>query len=61
MGKDCHPHLSPNFHFNLQIKMFKRKLRSEMGLLNTLQGDSGGALSLRSPKTPDLFYQASSL
>ena len=30
-------HLSPYLHFNLQIKMPKRKLRSEMGLLNTLQ------------------------
>ena len=33
MGKDSPPHLSPN----LQIKMPKRKSRSEMGLLNTLQ------------------------
>ena len=31
------PHLSANLHFNLQIKIPKRKLRSEMGLLNTLQ------------------------
>ena len=30
---DSSPHLSPN----LQIKMPKRKLRCEMGLLNTLQ------------------------
>ena len=30
-------HFSPNLHFNLQIKMPRSKLRSEMGLLNTLQ------------------------
>ena len=36
MGNDS-PHLSPNLHFNLQIKMPKRKLRSETRLLNTLQ------------------------
>ena len=28
--------MSPNLHFNLQIKMPKRESRSEMGLLNTL-------------------------
>ena len=33
MGNDSPPHLSPN----LQIKMTKRKSRSKMGLLNTLQ------------------------
>ena len=37
MGIDSPPHLSPNLHFNLQIKMSKRKSRSKMGLLNTLQ------------------------
>ena len=39
MGNASPPHLSPNLHFNLQIKMPKRKLRS--GLLNTLQGEVG--------------------
>ena len=39
MENDCPAHLSPNLHFNLQIKMPKRKLRSETGLLNTLQLD----------------------
>ena len=39
MGNDCPPLLSPNFNFNLQIKMPKHKSRSEMGLLNTLQVD----------------------
>ena len=34
---DSPPHLRLNLHFNLQIKMPKRKSRSEMGLLNTLQ------------------------
>ena len=34
MENDSPPHLSPN----LQVKMPKRKSRSEMGLLNTLQG-----------------------
>ena len=33
MGNDTPPHLSPN----LQMKMSKRKLRSEMGLFNTVQ------------------------
>ena len=37
MGNDTTPHLNPNLNFNLQIKIPKRKLRSEMGLLNTLQ------------------------
>ena len=37
MGNDRPPNLSPNLHFNLQTKMPKRKSRSEMGLLNTLQ------------------------
>ena len=37
MGNDSPPHLSPNLHSNLQIKMPKRK--SEKGLLNTLQKD----------------------
>ena len=37
MGNDSPPHSIPNLHFNLQIKMLKRKSRSEMGLLNTLQ------------------------
>ena len=37
MGNDGPPHLSPNLHFNLQIKMQKRNSRSQMGLLNTLQ------------------------
>ena len=31
------PHLSPNLYFNLQLRMPIDKLRSEMGLLNTLQ------------------------
>ena len=35
MGIDSQPHLSPNLHINLQIKMPKRKLRCETGLLNT--------------------------
>ena len=39
MGNDSPLHLSrPNLHFNLQMEMPKCKLRSEMGLLNTLQG-----------------------
>ena len=29
--------MSLNLHFNLQVKMLKRKSRCEMGLLNTLQ------------------------
>ena len=37
MGNDSPLHLSPNLHFNLKIEMPKRKLRSEMGLLNSLQ------------------------
>ena len=37
MGNDSPPHLSPNLHLNLEIKMPKRKSRSEMGLLNPLQ------------------------
>ena len=37
MGNDSRHHLIPNLQFNLQIKMPKLKLRSEMGLLNTLQ------------------------
>ena len=37
MGNDSPPHSSPNLHLNLKFKMLKRKLRSEMGLLNTLQ------------------------
>ena len=37
MGNDSPPHLSPNFHLNLLIKMLKCKLRSEMGLVNYLQ------------------------
>ena len=37
MGKNSSPHLSTNLNSNLQIKMLKRKLRSEMGLLNPLQ------------------------
>ena len=37
MGDDSPPPLSPNLHFNLQIELPKRKSRSEMGLLNTLQ------------------------
>ena len=40
--------LSPNWHLNLQIKMPKRKLRSEMGLLNTLQ-DCLNKMSLHDP------------
>ena len=36
-SNDSPPHLSPNLRFNLQIKMPKRKSRSETGLLNTLQ------------------------
>ena len=37
MENDSSPHLSPNLHLNVQIKMSKGKSRSEMGLLNTLQ------------------------
>ena len=37
MGIANPPHLSPNFHFNLQTKMPKRKSKSEIRLLNTLQ------------------------
>ena len=36
-SNDSPPQSSPNLHFNLQIKMLKRKLRSATGLLNTLQ------------------------
>ena len=36
MGNDSPPNFSPNLEFNLQIKMPKGKLRSRMGLLNTL-------------------------
>ena len=36
MGNDSPPHLNPNLHLNLQIKLLKRKLRSDRGLLNTL-------------------------
>ena len=38
MGNESPPHLIANLQFNLQIKMQERKLRFEMGLLNTLQG-----------------------
>ena len=37
MENDSPPHLSSNLHFNSEIKMPKRKSRSIMGLLNTLQ------------------------
>ena len=37
MGNDSSPHLRSNLYFNLGIKMPKRKSRSKMGLLNTLQ------------------------
>ena len=37
MGNESPLHLSTNLHFNFQIKVPKRKSRSEMGLLNTLQ------------------------
>ena len=37
MENDSSPHLSPNLHLNVQIKMPKGESRSEMGLLNTLQ------------------------
>ena len=37
MGNDSPPYFSPNLHSILQIQMPKRKLRSEMELLNTLQ------------------------
>ena len=37
MGNDSTSHLSPNFQFNMQIKLPKHKWRSQMGLLNTLQ------------------------
>ena len=37
MENDSPLHLSSNLHVNLKIKMPKRKLRSEMGLLNTPQ------------------------
>ena len=40
MGNDSPPHLS----FNFQITMPKRKSRSEMGLLNTLQAGVLGRL-----------------
>ena len=33
------PHLSPKVHLNFQNIMPKHKLSSEMGLLNTLQGE----------------------
>ena len=42
MENDCPRHLSPNLHFNLQVKMPKRKPRSKVGLLNTLQGADPG-------------------
>ena len=35
--------MSPNLHFILQIKMLKLKLRSEMGLLDTLQASAAAA------------------
>ena len=40
MGNDSPPHLSPNLHFNFQIKMPKPKLRAKIGLLKTLQQDA---------------------
>ena len=40
MGNDSPPHLSPNSNFNLPIKMPKRKSRSEIGLLNSLQEEA---------------------
>ena len=46
MGNDSPPHLNPNFHFNVQMKMLKRKSRSEMGLLNTLQNTSQTSVML---------------
>ena len=38
--------MSPNLHFNLQIKMPKSKSRSKTGLLNTLQRDKFGRTPL---------------
>ena len=49
MGNDSPPHLSPNLHFNLQIKMIKHKLRSQVGLLNTLQIGSMASNFLENP------------
>ena len=46
MGNESPPHLIANLQFNLQIKMPERKLRSEMGLLNTLH--TGGGAQARS-------------
>ena len=37
MGNGRPPHLIPNLNINLKIEMPKRKSRSEMRLLNTLQ------------------------
>ena len=46
MGNESPPHMSSNIinymHLNLQIKMPKHKSRSEIGLLNTLQGVPAG-------------------
>ena len=60
MGNDSPPHLSPNLHFNFQIKMPKPKLRAKMGLLkdatsnvperprttSSVLGDSGSNLGV---------------
>ena len=43
MGNDS-PYFSPNLNFNLQIKVPKRKLRSKIELLNTLQDSDPTAL-----------------
>ena len=37
LGDEGAPHLSPNLHLNFQINMSKCKLRSGLGLLDTLQ------------------------
>ena len=55
-GNDSLPHLSPNLHFNFQIKMHKRKLRSEMGLLITLQAQELVLRSLRHRHVPRLYF-----
>ena len=39
MGNDSPDYFSPNLHFSVRIKNPKFKLRSEKGLLNTLQSE----------------------
>ena len=45
MRNDSPPHLSRDLDFNLKFRMPKLKLRSEMGLLNTLSGRSTSSSS----------------